>query len=350
MSTTTINRERRLRMTKARLIDKIEILEQRFGAGCDDVVRDVTEDRRIGQRMADLAKFPQENPHPVLRTTFDGRLLYANDAALAVNGLLIGRNRNRLTRRLAKHLDKVERVAAHGEVDLDNGEQINSFFLAPVAGADYVNWYGRDVTNERRTNQRNVDLAKLLEENPNPVLRVTPDGSVLGKNDATRAVEGLLVGAKRDRLSRKIAKFLPALARRRKPRNEIFSSGKRVFALALTPVRGKSYINIYGRDVTDEHNTRIALEAANDASAAAEMRLQAIIDNSPATICLKDAKGRYQLVNKRFEELHGTTAGEVLGKTAHVLFPKEIADPFRADSPGRHRLHLRRIQCCSHRS
>ena len=73
-----------------------------------------------------------------------------------------------------------------------------------------------------------------------------------------------------------------------------------------------------------------ALEAANEASAAAEARLKAIIDNSPTTICMKDAKGRYLLVNKHFTELHGMTADAMLGKTAHELFPKEIADSFQS--------------------
>ncbi|NCF80173.1 MAG: PAS domain S-box protein [Proteobacteria bacterium] len=65
-------------------------------------------------------------------------------------------------------------------------------------------------------------------------------------------------------------------------------------------------------------------------AAETEAQLKAIIDNSPATICLKDAEGRYQLVNRHFTELHGMTADAMLGKTAHELFPKEIADPFRA--------------------
>ena len=60
---------------------------------------------------------------------------------------------------------------------------------------------------------------------------------------------------------------------------------------------------------------------------AAEAQLKAIIDNSPATICLKDAEGRYQLVNKHFSELYGMAADGMLGKTVHELFPKESADP-----------------------
>ena len=72
------------------------------------------------------------------------------------------------------------------------------------------------------------------------------------------------------------------------------------------------------------------IDTLEQRTAATGAQLKAIIDNSPATICLKDAKGRYQLVNRHFTELHGMTADAMLGKTAHELFPKEIADPFRA--------------------
>ena len=72
------------------------------------------------------------------------------------------------------------------------------------------------------------------------------------------------------------------------------------------------------------------IETLEQGLAAVEARLEAIIDNSPASICLKDTEGRYQLVNKHFTELYGMTADEMLGKTVHDLFPKESADPSRA--------------------
>ncbi len=179
-------------------------------------------------------------------------------------------------------------------------------------------------------NQELVDLARFPSENPSPVLRVMPDGTVLYANDAAIAVNGLLKGRKKSTLARDLAGVCAEASRIAEVQETEFESGDRVFAFSIAPVADGTYINIYGRDVTDRHNTRLALEAAKEASAAAEARLKAIIDNSPATICLKDAKGRYQLVNKHFAELHGMTADAMLGKTAHELFPKAIADPFRA--------------------
>jgi PAS domain S-box-containing protein len=178
-------------------------------------------------------------------------------------------------------------------------------------------------------NQEIADLARFTSENPNPVLRAMPDGTVLYANDAAIAVNGLLKGRKKSTLAGDLAGVCAKASRSAEVRESEFESGDHIFAFSIAPIADETYINIYGRDVTDAHNTRLALEAANEVSVAAEARLKSIIDNSPATICLKDAKGRYLLVNKHFAELHGTTAGAMLGKTAHELFPKEIADPFR---------------------
>ncbi len=60
-------------------------------------------------------------------------------------------------------------------------------------------------------------------------------------------------------------------------------------------------------------------------------RLQAIIDNTTAVICTKDREGRYRLVNRRFETLHGVDREAVVGKTDHDLFPEELAEARRSD-------------------
>ena len=59
--------------------------------------------------------------------------------------------------------------------------------------------------------------------------------------------------------------------------------------------------------------------------------LQAIVDNSATIIFLKDLQGRYLLVNRRYEELFHITKANVLGRTDHDIFPREIAEQFQAN-------------------
>jgi PAS domain S-box-containing protein len=62
-----------------------------------------------------------------------------------------------------------------------------------------------------------------------------------------------------------------------------------------------------------------------------EARLRAILDNSSTPIWMKDAEGRYLLVNKPFEALVRRRRNEVVGKTDTDLFLPPIAGPLPAN-------------------
>jgi PAS domain S-box-containing protein len=59
------------------------------------------------------------------------------------------------------------------------------------------------------------------------------------------------------------------------------------------------------------------------------VRLQAILDNSPAVIHVKDTQGRYILVNRRFGQLAGLGRVDIVGKSPHDLFPPAAANAFQ---------------------
>ncbi len=58
--------------------------------------------------------------------------------------------------------------------------------------------------------------------------------------------------------------------------------------------------------------------------------MQSLIDNSIAVIYLKDAEGKYLLINRRFEELFHVQQDDIAGKSDYDVFPKETADAFHA--------------------
>jgi PAS domain S-box-containing protein len=73
------------------------------------------------------------------------------------------------------------------------------------------------------------------------------------------------------------------------------------------------------------------LRSAYDTVRQREQQLQAILDNSSAVVALKNSEGRYLLVNRMFEQLFKLKQDEVKGKTDHDLFPRYMADAFRAN-------------------
>lgn len=59
--------------------------------------------------------------------------------------------------------------------------------------------------------------------------------------------------------------------------------------------------------------------------------LAELIEHSRALICTKDADGRYELVNRQWEQLSGYSREHAIGKTDEELFPGDIGRRFRAD-------------------
>ncbi len=60
-----------------------------------------------------------------------------------------------------------------------------------------------------------------------------------------------------------------------------------------------------------------------------QVRLLAVMNNSVSLMAVKDASGRYQFANPKFESTFGFTPGEVIGKTDLQLFPEAVCTHFR---------------------
>ena len=74
-----------------------------------------------------------------------------------------------------------------------------------------------------------------------------------------------------------------------------------------------------------------ALEEREQALRHSEARLSAILDHSPAVICMKDLDGRYVFVNRQFERNLAMTRETVVGLKDHDVFPPRLADMYRAN-------------------
>ncbi|MHB9073729.1 MAG: PAS domain-containing sensor histidine kinase [Desulfobaccales bacterium] len=58
--------------------------------------------------------------------------------------------------------------------------------------------------------------------------------------------------------------------------------------------------------------------------------INSILRYTPSVVYIKDREGRYTLVNSRYEEVFGIRNEQIRGKTDHEIFPRTIADQFRA--------------------
>jgi len=77
------------------------------------------------------------------------------------------------------------------------------------------------------------------------------------------------------------------------------------------------------RDVTEHKQKEVALRES-------EIRLKTIVDKMPAAVLLRDAKGRFILINQAYEKLYGVRNEEVCGKTLDEIFPADTASIYAA--------------------
>ena len=134
---------------------------------------DVTAERAI-------VKFPDQNPNPVFRISWDGRLVYANPASadlLAGLGLSIG---DRLPDALRLELLERARRAARETVDLWSGDRSYALLPVDVPEFAFVNVYGTDITAAReRERLAGENERLLLNILPRPIAQRLRDGERL---------------------------------------------------------------------------------------------------------------------------------------------------------------------------
>ncbi|MEQ9640729.1 MAG: ATP-binding protein [Alphaproteobacteria bacterium] len=107
-------------------------------------------------------------------------------------------------------------------------------------------------------------LARLLNENPAPVLRVAPDGAAIYANKAAYRAAGLWADGQWRRLSANLQPAVATCHRQRRPATLHLEDGSTHLALYLTPIPDAGYVNIHAADITEQVEARREVEWARD--------------------------------------------------------------------------------------
>ena len=123
-------------------------------------LEDITERKLAEEEIGRLAKFPSENPNPVLRVAKDGAILYVNEASLPllnVWGCQVGQPLPDYWRRFTV---EVFSSGLSKDTEVEYEDRMLSLTFAPVVDAGYVNVYGLDITERKRAEE---ELQRTLE-------------------------------------------------------------------------------------------------------------------------------------------------------------------------------------------
>ena len=208
---------------------------------------DISELKKAEKEIESLARFPSENPNPVLRINKIGKVLYANTGGIKQIkklGSNVDQKAPNVFYDIVTKLFKKKQTIV-GTLNIHLGDMDFEYIVTPVKNTDYANLYGRDVTKQKKAQEEILNLARFPSENPNPVFRVNNKFSVIYANGSAKKI---LQKTK----DNKILKILSALiSNTKKLKTAELEIGDLIYEFNIIPVKDTDYFNIYGKDITD---------------------------------------------------------------------------------------------------
>lgn len=160
------------------------------------------------------------------------------------------------------------------------------------------------------------DIALFPTQNPDPLIRINYDGDVIQNNPAAAKLDFLVI---ENRLYRNddFFKYISTKIDTSKSRWEFeASSEEKDYSFVCVPMKEEGYINIYGRDITQQLKDRQQVE-----------RLSLIIQQTVNAVIITDATGKIEWVNNAFYKVTGYTLDEVKGKSPGSFLQGKDTNP-----------------------
>lgn len=225
---------------------------------------DISALKSAENKVAELARLPEDNPEPVMRCKGDGSLTYFNPAAATLIKQLQLNLGDKVPEQWVTTYRDARTARQPASFDFEISEDSYELTLAPITGANKFNIYGRDVTELKKVERLVAALAKLPEQNPGPVLRFGSDFKFQYANPASRE---LLHGLALDSEAALPNEWLSAMQRSvetGKPQEFECNFAQDVYEMLAVQVREAGVINIYGRNITQRKKAEKAMRIARD--------------------------------------------------------------------------------------
>jgi PAS domain S-box-containing protein/putative nucleotidyltransferase with HDIG domain len=301
---------------------------------------DITERKRAEAEIQNLARFPSENPGPILRIALDGTLLYANPSGLSLLPkwhLQAGQAAPPMLREAALQAINSETTQM---LDLEYGERVYSFYVAPIVAAGYANLYGHDITERQQAEEELRVKDWAIESSLNAIAISDLAGNLNYVNPAFLKLWGYSSQAEVLgksslgfwQMGEKAAEVVKVLQSQGGWFGELIAQGRdgtdfevHVAASMVKGVDGQPVCMMASfSDITERKQVERKLEEER-------ILLRTLIDNLPDRIYAMDVQGRKTLSNiADWQASGGKTMEDVIGKSDMDTYPPDLAKEYWA--------------------
>ena|GEM_PF-1334333 len=327
------------------------------------LIQDITARKQVQAQLRLISRLPEENPHPVLRVSANGRLEYANPSSSAIClhlGATVGGTVNATWQ---AHVTAALCKAVPFNLEFQVADQIFVATLAPVKSEDndYVNIYAADVTARRQAEnaltKANIELEQRVVERTREIATLSEvvdqssvafgianlDGSFVTVNEAYAKLTGY---TRAELLDKKMnwnkvltppewhavnAAKLEACLRTRQMvhfEKEYFrKDGSRVpVEVHAQPIYGQACELLHLRAFVTDISERKAHEAKLAADA---HEIEQLYNRAPCGYHSLNKKGEFVRVNDTELAWLGYTRAELLGRNMAELLTPEYQKNFK---------------------
>ena len=154
-----------------------------------------------------------------------------------------------------------------------------------------------DITDRKHAEKEIRELSKFPEENPNPVMRITSDGTILYMNKPSYFLLALLGYKIGDPLPTRWQKFINDVINSGSKQDIDVNLGDYVYSLTFIPIIDAGYVNIYGLDITESKRL--------------EAEVSALLESSRAVLKYREFPEAVRVIFDSYKKLIGANAGYV---------------------------------------
>ena len=213
---------------------------------------------------------------------------------------------------------------------------------------------------EREGNEQLI--GQFLSDDPNPILRVEKDGTIVYANRAAFPLLEHWGVREKERLPQALRHSVLRVLAQKSPEYLELTAGKRIYSAKLSPLPEEGCVNIYGFDISRRveaeeklrllqakleklvekgapeyinANEKLTEEIAEKKKIGKVLRnnlqfLETLLNTIPAPVFYKDSEGRYMGCNEIFaSQILGLPQEQILGKTLPSLplsIPEELTE------------------------